>query len=108
MKDRPGPVTVTRPDGSRFTVPGQEYKSRAAEAAKRQEITGEDNPEEFVPSAAVTQESLEEMVMRTLHTAMRNPLCKPAEQIAAATAAIKFLWIKYRVGPAFGEDLDTE
>ena len=106
MRPSVAPVTITKPDGSRFTVPGSEYKHRAAEAAKRQEITGEDNPEEFVPSGAVTQEALEEMVMRTLHTAMRNPLCKPAEQIAAATAAVKYLSIKFRLGPAFGEDLD--
>ena len=98
------PVTIIKPDGSSHVTSAWDLRHRPAAAAD----SPEDSPpsaEDFKPGDAVTQESLEAMVMQTLYKVMRDS-DKLSERTAAATSAVKFLGIKWRVGPAFGEDLD--
>lgn len=101
---RPSPVTITKPDGSSHVTSAHDFRQRPASAAD----TPEDSPpsaEDFTPGDAVTTETLESMTMMTLYKVMRDS-DKLAERTGAATAAVKLLALKYRVGPAFGEDLD--
>jgi hypothetical protein len=97
MRPFPSPVTITKPDGSSHVTSGQAFRHRDPAAA--------DEPEARTPDGAVTQELLEEMVMRTLVKVMRDS-DKLSERTAAATSAVKFLAMKNRLGPTFGEDLD--
>lgn len=97
---RPSPVRITTPDGDSHVVSAHEFKTRAMpeteEAAPAEEMT---------PAGAVTTESLEDMTRRTLYRVMKDSE-KLSERTAAATAAVKYLSIKYRVGPELGADLD--
>jgi hypothetical protein len=98
---RAAPVTITKPDGSSHVTSAYDFTHRPEAASDMPSETSEP----LAPQGAVTIELLEEMVMRTLVKVMRDS-DKLAERTAAATAAVKYLGIKYRVGPAFGEDLE--
>jgi len=104
MRASVAPVTITKPDGSSHVTSAYDLRHRPAAAAD----LPEDSPpsaEDFKPGDAVTLAALEEMTMRTLYKVMRDSE-KLAERTAAATSAVKFLAVKFRVGPEFGADLD--
>ena len=93
------PVKIIKPDGATHIVSANEFRNRAAEAADTIPAPT------MTPDGAVTLELLEEMTMLTLFRNMRDAE-KLSERTAAATAAVKFIAIKLRIGPIFGEGLD--
>jgi len=101
---RPSPVRITKPDGSSHVVGARDFRHRAPEA----EI---DKPEEPVDAQGtsvvgeISQRELEAAVRKTLFQVMRDST-KLSERTAAATASIKYLAIRYRVGPEWGDELD--
>lgn len=98
---RAEPVRITKPDGSSHVVSAHDLRQRSQEAAAPAP------PDEMVPDDAVTQAMLEQKTMSTLFKIMRDSE-KFSERTSAATAAVKFLAIKYKIGPAFGADLDDD
>lgn len=101
---RPSPVKIITPDGETHAVSAQEFKHRAPPDLPTPEKTAA-LAEEMNPSEVVSLELLEEQTMRTLYRNMRHAE-KLSERTAAALGAIKFMAIKYKLGPEFGADLD--
>lgn len=104
-RERPAPVRVIEPGGGSHVVSAEAFKHRpppdlptpveaAAEAAG------------LNPGDVVTIELLEEQTMRTLYNNMKIAE-KLSERTAAAAQAIRFMAIKYKLGPDFGADLDN-
>ena len=102
MSPRAEPVTIIKPDGSSHVASARDFRQRPAETADPPPVPP---TEEMNPEGAVTQELLEEQIMRTLLYVMKHAE-KLSERTAAATSGVKFLAIKYRLGPEFGADLD--
>lgn len=100
---RPSPVKVIS-DGEAHVVSAHEFKHRAPPDLPTPEKTAE-LAEEMNPGEVVSLELLEEQTMRTLYRNMRTAE-KLSERTAAALGAIKFMAIKYKLGPEFGADLD--
>lgn len=103
-RERAQPVRVIEPGGGSHVV--------SAEAFKNREAPDLPTPAEAAAEAAdltpdvVTIEQLEEQTMRTLFRNMRYAE-KLSERTAAAAQAIRFMAIKYKLGPDFGADLDN-
>ena len=106
MRNRAAPVTITKPDGSRHVVSAYDLRQRPDAAAGLPEDTPP-SPDDIDQKDLCNQELLEEMTRTTLYKVMRDS-DKLSERTAAATAAVKYLAIKYRIGPEYGQDLDEE
>jgi hypothetical protein len=98
---RAEPVKIIKPDGSSHVASARDFRQRPTDEPE------DHPPEELTPEGAVTQDLLEEWVKRTLVKVMRDGE-KLSERTAAASAAIKYMAVKGRLGPVFGEDLDEE
>ena len=100
----PAPVRVITPDGDAHVVSARDFKHREPPDLPTPEDTAK-LAAEMNPGEAVTLELLEEQTMRTLYRAMVHSE-KFSERTAAAGQAIRFMAIKYKLGPEFGADLD--
>lgn len=101
---RPSPVKIIGPDGDAHVVSAQEFKHREPPDLPTPAETAQ-LAEELTPGEAITLELLEEQTMRTLYRTMRLAE-KLSERTAAAAQAIRYMAIKYKLGPEFGADLD--
>ncbi len=103
---RASPVRITKPDGSSHVTSAHDLRHRPQTAAETPEETPP-SPADINPLDAVTQDMLETMTRATLYKVMRDS-DKLSERTAAATSAVKYLAIKYKVGPAYGDELEEE
>lgn len=107
----PSPVTIERPGQAPQTVTADAFKGRVppSNGDKPGETSPDGDPPGFVPITDddATQEVMETEIRKTLIQVMRNSVKWP-ERTAAATAAVKYLAIKYKVGPEFGGGLDDD
>ena len=102
MSPRAEPVKIIKADGSSHVATARDFRQRPAEAAEESIPIP---PEERTPDGAVTLELLEEQIMRTLLYTMQHAE-KLSERTAAATAGVKFMAVKAKMGEPFGGDLD--
>jgi hypothetical protein len=90
------PVIVTKGDGTTQQVSAEEFRARQDEAIA-----------DTIPEITdFSQEILEEEIRKTLIAVMRHSL-KLNERTAAATAGVKYMAAKSRMGD-FGSGLDDD